>query len=118
MINFCQFDPGRIGDPRRNIARHPDAQLNIIVDPDRAAAESPAERCGAAVGSQAEALADPALDAIVIASSTTHAELVEGAARSGKAVFCEKPLDLDHRRAKACVTIAGECGVPLMAGRL
>jgi hypothetical protein len=34
----------------------------------------------------------------VIASSTdTHADLVEAAARTGKAVFCEKPLDLDRR---------------------
>jgi hypothetical protein len=34
----------------------------------------------------------------VIAGSTdTHDDLVEAAARTGKAVFCEKPLDLDHR---------------------
>ena len=53
-----------------------------------------AGRYGAVVATQSDALADPGNDAVVIASSTdTHADLVEAAARSGKAVFCEKPLD-------------------------
>jgi myo-inositol 2-dehydrogenase / D-chiro-inositol 1-dehydrogenase len=100
MINFCQFGSGRIGAIHAgNIAGHPDARLQIIVDPDRTAAGRLAARYGAKIGSQAEALADPAIDAVVIASSTdTHAELVEAAARAGKAIFCEKPLDLDRRR--------------------
>jgi myo-inositol 2-dehydrogenase / D-chiro-inositol 1-dehydrogenase len=54
---------------------------------------------------------------VVIASSTdTHADLVEAASRAGKAVFCEKPLDLDRHRAEACVAVARERGVPLMVG--
>jgi myo-inositol 2-dehydrogenase/D-chiro-inositol 1-dehydrogenase len=118
MINFCQFGAGRIGAIHaRNISGHPDAGLQIVVDPDRAAAERLAGHYGAAVGRQAEALVDPAVNAVVIASSTdTHADLVEAAARAGKAVFCEKPLDLDRRRAEACVAVARECGVPLMVG--
>ena len=116
MINFCQFGAGRIGAIHAgNIARHSDARLQIVVDPDRAAAERLAARYGAKIGSQAEALADAAVDAVVIASSTdTHADLIEAAARAGKAVFCEKPLDLDRRRAEACVAVARECGVPMM----
>jgi myo-inositol 2-dehydrogenase / D-chiro-inositol 1-dehydrogenase len=118
MISFCQFGAGRIGAIHAaNIAGHPDARLRIVADPDRAAAERLAGRYGAAVGSQAEALADPAVNAVVIASSTdTHADLIEAAARAGKAVFCEKPLDLDRRRAEACVAVARECGVALMVG--
>jgi myo-inositol 2-dehydrogenase/D-chiro-inositol 1-dehydrogenase len=89
----------------------------LIVDPDRAAAERLAERCGAAVVTDAEALADPGIDAVVVASSTdTHADLVEAAARAGKAIFCEKPLDLDRGRAEACVVVARECRVLLMVG--
>ena len=69
------------------------------------------------VGTDEEALADPEIDAVVIASSTdTHADLIEAAARAGKAIFCEKPLDLDRGRAEACVAIAKECGVSLMVG--
>jgi len=118
MISFCQFGAGRIGAIHaENIARHPDARLHAIVDVDPAAAERLASRHGAVVATQAEVLADPAIDAVVIASSTdTHAELVEAAARAGKAVFCEKPLDLDRRRAEACIAVVAECGVPLMVG--
>ena len=118
MINFCQFGAGRIGAIHAgNVVAHPDAQLWIVVDPDRAAAERLAAHYGAQVGSQTEALADPAINAVVIASSTdTHADLVEAAARAGKAIFCEKPLDLDRRRAEACVAVARECGVTLMVG--
>ncbi len=118
MINFCQFGAGRIGAIHAgNIARHPDAQLRIVVDTNPAAAERLAARYGAMVGSQAEALGDPAINAVAIASSTdTHADLVEAAARAGKAIFCEKPLDLDRRRAETCVAVVRECGVPLMVG--
>jgi myo-inositol 2-dehydrogenase/D-chiro-inositol 1-dehydrogenase len=118
MLNFCQFGAGRIGAIHAaNIAGHPAARLHAIVDTDRGAAERLAGRCGAAVGNQAEALADPSIDAVVIASSTdTHADLVEAAARAGKAIFCEKPLDLDRRRAEACLAVAMQCGVPLMVG--
>jgi myo-inositol 2-dehydrogenase/D-chiro-inositol 1-dehydrogenase len=118
MISFCQFGAGRIGAIHAaNLAAHPGARLHTIVDADREAADRLAGRYGAAVGNRAQALDDPTIDAIVIASSTdTHADLVEGAARAGKAIFCEKPLDLDRGRAEACVAVAEECGVPLMVG--
>ena len=116
MISFCQFGAGRIGAIHSaNIATHPEARLHTIVDTDQTAGERLARLYGAVLGSQAEALADPAIDAVLIASSTdTHADLVEAAARAGKAIFCEKPLDLDRRRAAACAAVAEQCGVPLM----
>jgi myo-inositol 2-dehydrogenase / D-chiro-inositol 1-dehydrogenase len=118
MIGFCQFGAGRIGAIHAgNISSHPDAQLRIVVDPDRIAAARLADRYGAAVSSETEGLTDPGIDAVVIASSTdTHADFVIASARAGKAVFCEKPLDLDRRRAEACVAAAREFGVPLMVG--
>ena len=118
MISFCQFGAGRIGAIHAaNIAAHPEARLNTIVETDRAAAERLAGRYGAVLRDQAEALADPTIDAVLIASSTdTHADLLEAAARAGKAIFCEKPLDLDRRRAAACAAFAEQCGVPLMVG--
>ena len=116
MISFCQFGAGRIGAIHAaNIAAHPEARLSTIVETDRAAAERLARRYGAVLRDQVQALADPAINAVLIASSTdTHADLVEAAARAGKAIFCEKPLDLDRRRAAACAAVAEECGVPLM----
>ena len=118
MISFCQFGAGRIGAIHAaNIARHPGARLRCVVDVDVAAAARLAERHGAAVGEAAAALADPAVDAVLIASSTdTHAGLIEAAARAGKPVLCEKPIDLDRARVEACLAVAAQAGVPLMIG--
>jgi myo-inositol 2-dehydrogenase / D-chiro-inositol 1-dehydrogenase len=62
-------------------------------------------------------LADPAVHAVAICSSTdTHADLTIAAARAGKAVFCEKPLSLrlaDVDRVRAAVA---EAGVPFQIG--
>jgi myo-inositol 2-dehydrogenase/D-chiro-inositol 1-dehydrogenase len=118
MIRFCQFGAGRIGAIHAgNVAAHSSARLGLVVDPDPVAAERLATRHGSSIGTEAEALADPSIDAVIIASATdTHADLVGRAARAGKAIFCEKPLDLDRRRAEACVAIVRDCGVPLMVG--
>jgi myo-inositol 2-dehydrogenase / D-chiro-inositol 1-dehydrogenase len=118
MITFCQFGAGRIGAIHAaNIARHPGARLKTIVDIDKTAAARLGERHGAGVGNVAEALADPQIDAVIIASSTdTHADLVEASARAGKAICCEKPLDLDRQRAASCAAVAAACGAKLMVG--
>jgi myo-inositol 2-dehydrogenase/D-chiro-inositol 1-dehydrogenase len=98
MLSFCQFGAGRIGAIHAaNIAAHPAARLHTIVDTDHAAAERLANRYGATVGNQPEALADRSINAVVIASSTdTHAGLVEAAARAGKAIFLNKVM-VRHR---------------------
>jgi myo-inositol 2-dehydrogenase / D-chiro-inositol 1-dehydrogenase len=118
VINICQFGAGRIGTVHAaNIARHPGARLLAVVDTDRVAAARLANAHGATVRDPAEGLADAAIDAVIIASSTdTHADLVEAAARARKAIFCEKPLDLDRKRAEACAAVAASCGVKLMVG--
>jgi len=118
MISFCQFGAGRIGQVHAgNIARHPKARLKTVVDVSPQAAKALAERHGATVGDVATALADPGIDAVLIASSTdTHATLVEAAARARKPVLCEKPLDLDCKRAQACLDVATKAGIPLMLG--
>jgi myo-inositol 2-dehydrogenase/D-chiro-inositol 1-dehydrogenase len=118
MISFCQFGAGRIGQIHAgNIAQHPRARLKTVVDVNPEAARALAERHGAMVGDAASALADPGIDAVLIASSTdTHAALVEAAARARKPVLCEKPLDLDRKRAQACLDVATKAGIPLMLG--
>ncbi len=118
MKNFAIFGAGRIGRIHAaNIAAHGAARLKYVVDLDAEAAGRIAEMGGAAVVNTAEALADPAVDALLIASPTdTHATLIEAGAAAGKSILCEKPVDLDIGRAKACVAAAEGAGVLLAVG--
>src|SRR4029450_2111429 len=86
-----------------------------VVDLNLQAAESLASRHGARPGGDLEAaLADPAVNAVMICTPPrTHAALIERAARAGKAVFCEKPVDLDIGRVDACARILALTRTPL-----
>jgi len=67
--------------------------------------------------SEREAFADPEVDAVLIASSTdTHARLAIAAARAGKAIFCEKPIDLSLKKVDDCLQEVGKAGVPMFVG--
>src|SRR5438128_1133046 len=105
MLRFAQFGAGRIGVIHAaNLAAMNDTQLLYLVDVNVEAARALAERHGAQVADAQTVLADPKVDAVIIASSTdTHADLAIAAARAGKAIFCEKPIDLSLRRVDACV---------------
>ena len=105
MIGFGLLGAGRIATLHAaNIARAADMRLVLVHDPERGRAEALARRHGAAVAaSAAEILASAEVAAVAICSPTdTHAELVEQAATAGKAIFCEKPIDLELRRVLAC----------------
>jgi len=103
VIRTALFGVGRIGVLHgRALVAHGGFQLKYIVDPRPEAAGAFAAEVGASVASAQEAIADPAIDAVVIASSTdTHLELCIEAVGAGKAIWCEKPLDLDLKRLRA-----------------
>jgi len=62
-------------------------------------------------------LADPAVDAIVLATPhSLHAELITAAARAGKHVFTEKPFTLTAESAKEAVHACAKAGVTLAVG--
>lgn len=105
MVRFALFGCGRIGRMHAGlIAAHPRAGLAWAYDVHRPSAEAVAAQHGCRVADTVgQALADPAVDAVLIASSTdTHVELITEAAKAGKAVLCEKPIDLDIARVEAC----------------
>jgi myo-inositol 2-dehydrogenase/D-chiro-inositol 1-dehydrogenase len=119
MLQFCQFGAGRIGTVHAaNIAGHPRACLRYVVDVDRRAADALATAYGARAASDpTQALSDPEVGAVLIASSTnTHVDLITAAARAGKSVFCEKPIDLDPQRVDACINDLDRAGVPFFVG--
>jgi myo-inositol 2-dehydrogenase / D-chiro-inositol 1-dehydrogenase len=60
-------------------------------------------------------LEHPDIDAVIISSPTpTHADYVLRAAKAGKAIFCEKPLDLSLDKVRHTLQLVREAGVPLM----
>jgi len=62
-------------------------------------------------------LADPALDAVVLATPhSLHCEQIIAIARAGKAVFCEKPLTLTKAEAARAIEACRTAGVVLGTG--
>ena len=120
MINIALFGAGRIGRVHAtNIAAlHPRAKLTHVFDVDPAAAAAVAAQYGARQAMDAgEALRDAGTHAVLIASSTnTHVDLMAAAARAGKAVLCEKPIDLTMARIDECRKVVAESGVPVQIG--
>ena len=65
----------------------------------------------------ADALADPAIEAVILATpNSLHPAQVIAAAAAGKHVFCEKPLALATADAEAAVAACGRAGVVLGIG--
>jgi myo-inositol 2-dehydrogenase / D-chiro-inositol 1-dehydrogenase len=118
MIEVAVFGAGRIGKIHAgNVAAQAGVRLKSISDVNHQAATELAAQHGAQVVDVEQALRDPAIGAVVIASSTdTHADLIQRAAAAGKAIFCEKPVDLTLERAQACAKAVAAAGVTCMIG--
>lgn len=118
MLRVGLLGAGRIGQVHAvNIAGHAESTLAAVSDVNESAASALAAKYGTVARSSAEILSDPEIDAVLIATSTdTHSDLIEAATASGKAVLCEKPVDLSLERAKACLSKARATGVPVMIG--
>ena len=117
-MRFGIIGAGRIGKIHGgNVAARPDSQVALVADADPAAAAALAKATGAKVAAVDAILAAKDVDAVAICSPTdTHADLIERAAHAGKAIFCEKPIDLDVGRVRACLAVVSETGATLMVG--
>ncbi|NDW04854.1 inositol 2-dehydrogenase [Jiella pacifica] len=117
-MKVALFGAGRIGKVHAaSIRADTRSELVAVTDVVAAAAESLAAEHGIAVRSPEDILADPEIDAMLIASSTnTHADLIEKGVAAGKAIFCEKPIDLSLERALRVREIAAASTKPVMMG--
>lgn len=117
MHRFALIGAGFIGNVHgRSLATHPGVRFELVADADAARAQSLAERYGATPATVDQVL-ESDVDAVLIASSTdTHAALMERAAAAGKAIFCEKPIDLGAERARVACDAVAAAGVPFMIG--
>ena len=119
MMKFALFGAGFIGRAHaHNIAAHPRAGLGYVYDINSAAAAQLASSLGAKVAASPEEIwTANDVDAVLIASSTnTHADLLSGAIKAGKPIYCEKPIDLNIERVKAVVQEAYHSGLPIQIG--
>lgn len=112
---------GRMGSfHAETLARRlPGVRLAAVADPAPGAARRLADRLDrpTVYTEIGELLADSAVDAVVIATpARTHADLVEAAAREGKAVYCEKPMAVTLAEADRAIAAAARAGVPLQVG--
>lgn len=117
-VRFALLGAGRIGKVHaKAVSSNPDARLVAVADAVPAAAQAIADAYGCAVRSIEEIEVAKDVDAVVICTPTdTHADLIERFCRAGKAVFCEKPIDLSLARVKACLAVVKETKGTLMVG--
>src|SRR5918996_2475272 len=103
MVKFAVFGCGRIGRMHAlNLVRHPRVELAYVYDVAADAAAATAEATGARRAGAIDEVLGADIQAVLIASSTdTHLDLLVRAVEAGKAVLCEKPIDLDLAKVDA-----------------
>ncbi len=118
MLKVGLLGAGRIGRVHAQaITSHSESKLCAVSDAMAEAATQLAEAHGAQVQSSDEIIDNPDIDAVLIATPTdTHSDLIEAATQAGKAVLCEKPVDLDLQRALDCQTVVAGRKPPVMIG--
>lgn len=118
MIKVGLLGAGRIaGVHATAISSNPGSELVAVSDYYPENAQKLADQYGCAARTTDEIIADPEIDAVLIATSTdTHSDLIEAATAAGKSVLCEKPVDLSLERAQACLANASKNGKPVMIG--
>lgn len=117
MLRVAVLGAGRIGQIHSaNVAGSARAELVVVADPVEAAATMAAQKlnCESSVDPYA-VIERSDIDAVVIGTPTdTHVPLTLAALSSGKAVLCEKPLDLDQQKANAAIAEIERLGKPFM----
>jgi myo-inositol 2-dehydrogenase/D-chiro-inositol 1-dehydrogenase len=119
MINFSLMGAGRIGKMHAKIiSSHPNTNLKYVFDVNSKFANevSKSTKCSKA-NSPEEAINSKNIDAVLIASATpTHTKFITMAAKAGKAIFCEKPIDLDIKKVNKCLDKIKNTKVPIQIG--
>lgn len=117
-VRFAVLGAGRIGQVHASaISSVEGAELVAVFDVFEDAAESVQKKYGCDIRTIEEIAGSDDVDAVAICTPTdTHADLIEQFARAGKAVFCEKPIDLSVARVQQCLKTVDETGATLMVG--
>ena len=118
-MKFAVAGLGRIGKIHlENLLQIPSIDVVAVMDPMEASrAYAQEKKIPFITATYKELLASTDFDAIVICSPTdTHADYVELAAKAGKHIFCEKPLDLNLNRIIEVLNVVKDTNIKLMLG--
>ena len=118
MFNIGLLGCGRIGQVHAgSLQRIDTARVAAVADAFPDAASALGARTGAQVMTTDEIIADASIDAVVIGTPTdTHFDLIKASARAGKAIFCEKPVDMSADRIRELIKLVDAAGVPFLTG--
>jgi myo-inositol 2-dehydrogenase/D-chiro-inositol 1-dehydrogenase len=116
MLKLGLLGCGRIGQVHaRSIKALTNARLVAVSDFFAEAAEKLAAETGAQARSTEAILASDDIDAVIIGTPTdTHFDIIQSAAKAGKAIFCEKPVDMSADRIRDCITAVERAGVSFL----
>lgn len=113
MIRIGILGCGRIGQVHaRTLRGMDDAQIVAVSDFFPETAEKLAKTCGAGVRTTDAIIASDDIDAIILGTPTdTHFDIIKSAATAGKAIFCEKPVDMSADNIRTLITHVETAGV-------
>lgn len=120
-VKIAVIGTGRMGSVHvRNIVQQvPEADLAAVCDIRLEVAKAVADEMGIqrVVRDYHELLADPEIEAVLIAASTNaHDYIMKDAAAAGKHIFCEKPLALELDKIDEALDAVEKAGVKLQVG--
>ena len=120
MINAAMVGLGRWGQTMLASVQGKSARVRFVhgVSKEPSLAQPVAARHGLRLSTDlADALADPDVDAVFLATPhSLHVEQVAAVANAGKPVWCEKPLALTRADAARSIEACRRAGVPLATG--
>lgn len=117
-VRFAILGAGRIGMVHAQaITSISEASLIAVAEPNESAALVVKQRFGNILRTIDEVALSDDVDAVVICTPTnTHADLIERFSQTKKAIFCEKPIDLNLNRVRQCLKTVRETETTLMVG--
>ena len=117
-VNLAIIGIGRIGKIHANsIFTNPNARLVGFFDENNSEIKNFSEKYNSDFLDIKTIENDHNIDAVVICSPTdTHIDLIKKFSNSGKAIFCEKPIDLDVNKTIECIDFLNKNKSQFMIG--
>ena len=117
-VNLAIIGIGRIGKIHANsIFTHPNAKLVGFFDENNSEIKNFSKKYNSDFLDIKTIENDHNIDAVVICSPTdTHIDLIKKFSNSGKAIFCEKPIDLDVNKTIECIDFLNKNKSQFMIG--